>query len=314
MMMTEQEVVLQKNEACGLVAGVVEAGELGFVTVAGDTNTTSSKIKSGRGSGRIETRDLVAAISTFGGCTVHRKKRMARQRRSSTMINLLSLGFAASSTTQLRLRNPSTHPPAREIDHKRLRFLFQKELKNSDVSSLRRMILPKKAAETHLPVLDSKEGIFISMDDLDGLHAWSFKYRFWPNNNSRMYVLENTGEFVTTHGLQLGDSIIVYQDILNQNYVIKAKKATDEDEIIGVREDAVNDLVLDHDSDVNKSSSLTVSFPQLNDTGMSFIYDTTSLTDDSPLDFLGGPMTNYSRIRPVETFGSIENLSLDDFY
>ena len=29
------------------------------------------------------------------------------------------------------------------IDRRRLRFLFQKELKNSDVSSLRRMILPK---------------------------------------------------------------------------------------------------------------------------------------------------------------------------
>lgn len=29
------------------------------------------------------------------------------------------------------------------IDPTRLRFLFQKELKNSDVSSLRRMVLPK---------------------------------------------------------------------------------------------------------------------------------------------------------------------------
>jgi hypothetical protein len=35
----------------------------------------------------------------------------------------------------------------------------------------------QKAAEVHLPFLESKEGIFISMDDLDGLHVWSFKYR-----------------------------------------------------------------------------------------------------------------------------------------
>lgn len=35
----------------------------------------------------------------------------------------------------------------------------------------------QKAAETFLPVLESKEGIFITMDDLDGLHVWSFKYR-----------------------------------------------------------------------------------------------------------------------------------------
>jgi hypothetical protein len=35
----------------------------------------------------------------------------------------------------------------------------------------------QKAAEVHLPFLESKEGIFISMDDLDGLNVWSFKYR-----------------------------------------------------------------------------------------------------------------------------------------
>jgi hypothetical protein len=29
---------------------------------------------------------------------------------------------------------------------------------------------------------------------------------------------------------------------------------------------------------------------------------------------LGGSMTNYSRIGSVETFGSVDNLSLDDFY
>lgn len=27
-------------------------------------------------------------------------------------------------------------------------------------------------------MLESKEGIFISMEDLDGLHVWTFKYRF----------------------------------------------------------------------------------------------------------------------------------------
>ncbi|MCI43792.1 B3 domain-containing transcription factor FUS3-like, partial [Trifolium medium] len=38
------------------------------------------------------------------------------------------------------------------------------------------MVLPKKAAEAFLPALESKEGILISMDDIDGLHVWSFKY------------------------------------------------------------------------------------------------------------------------------------------
>jgi len=35
----------------------------------------------------------------------------------------------------------------------------------------------QKAAEAFLPVLESKEGILLSMDDIDGLHVWSFKYR-----------------------------------------------------------------------------------------------------------------------------------------
>ncbi|KAK8996173.1 hypothetical protein V6N11_076420 [Hibiscus sabdariffa] len=281
----------------------------GFVTGEGDNGH--------RPSGRSGlTRDLVAAVPSFG---VNRKKRMARQRRSSSTIKLLS--FTNSSTTS------SSHvpPPTRVIDPKRLRFLFQKELKNSD-----------RAAEAHLPVLESKEGIPITMDDLDGLHVWSFK--FWPNNNSRMYVLENTGEFVSTHGLQLGDFIMVYQDSQNQNYVrptdylvsriaqnvslipleinvfqvIQAKKASDEDVYSDIARNGVNDLFL-HDYEVGKSSCYY--YPRMEDSGMSFIYDTTlSFSDDSPLDYLGGSMTNYSGMGSMESFGSVENMSLDEFY
>lgn len=40
--------------------------------------------------------------------------------------------------------------------------------------------------------------------------------RFWPNNKSRMYVLENTGEFIRRHGLKCGDYIAIYQDMSKQ--------------------------------------------------------------------------------------------------
>ncbi|KAK7290550.1 hypothetical protein RIF29_05051 [Crotalaria pallida] len=195
----------------------------------------------------------------------------------------------------------------------RLKFLFEKELKNSDVSSLRRMILPKKSAESFLPVLESKEGILIRMDDLDGIHVWSFKYRYWPNNNSRMYVLENTGDFVKTHSLCHGDSIMIYQNSQNDNYVIQAKKASDQEDELFVqgRTDTNNDIFF-NEYEFIKPGCFNI-YPEVNDTSMSFIYDTT-FSNDSPLDFLGGPMTNFSRIGPVETFSSIENLSLDDFY
>ncbi|KAL2320368.1 hypothetical protein Fmac_029337 [Flemingia macrophylla] len=272
----QREKLLHKTEACGLVAGV--AADLRHVTVPGNTNNVSHS----QGSGRIHHFGLVPPIGT-----VHRKKRMPRQRRStasssSSNPSLLMhhsnhnnhkprlLPPPPSSSSHMPLSS-TTLRPAREIDHRRLRFLFQKELKNSDVSSLRRMILPKepnynlqKAAEAFLPPLDSKEGIVISMDDIDGLH------------------------------------------------VIQAKKASDQDEFMEENSDTINDIFL-NDYEVSRPGCFDVTYPIVNDTGMSFIYETT-FSNDSPLDFLGGSMTNFSRIGPVETFGSVENLSLDDFY
>lgn len=107
--------------------------------------------------------------------------------------------------------------------------------------------------------------------------------------------------------------------------MIQAKKASEEeDDFMGLAGDSITDIFLhDHHHEVNKSdihevnksNSLSlVTYPTMSDTDMSFIYDTTFSLDDSPLDFLGGSMTNFPRIGPVETFGSVENLSLDDFY
>lgn len=146
------------------------------------------------------------------------------------------------------------------------------------------MILPKKAAEAHLPALECKEGIPIRMEDLDGFHVWTFKYRYWPNNNSRMYVLENTGDFVNAHGLQLGDFIMVYQDLYSNNYVIQARKASEEEEVdvINLEEDdvytnltrientVVNDLLLqdfnhhNNNNNNNSNSNSSMSSTRLN--------------------------------------------------
>jgi len=102
-------------------------------------------------------------------------------------------------------------------------LLFQKDLRPSDVGSLGRIVLPKKESETHLPYLTSKDGILVSMDDFDTGMAWSFRYRYWPNNRSRMYLLENTGEFVKAHDLERGDLLIIYRNPLG-NLVIRGKK------------------------------------------------------------------------------------------
>nr|CAD1821077.1 unnamed protein product [Ananas comosus var. bracteatus] len=92
-----------------------------------------------------------------------------------------------------------------------LRLLVRKELTKSDVGTVGRIVLPKKEAEANLPPLIERDGIMLLMNDLILPVAWKFKYRFWPNNRSRMYILEATGDFVKAHCLQSGDVFIIYR-------------------------------------------------------------------------------------------------------
>ncbi|GMH30929.1 hypothetical protein Nepgr_032772 [Nepenthes gracilis] len=108
---------------------------------------------------------------------------------------------------------------------KNLKFLLQKVLKQSDVGNLGRIVLPKKEAETHLPELEARDGIPIAMEDLGTSQVWNMRYRFWPNNKSRMYLLENTGDFVRSNGLQEGDFIVIYSDVKCGKYMIRGMKA-----------------------------------------------------------------------------------------
>ncbi|XP_068666711.1 B3 domain-containing transcription factor ABI3 [Aristolochia californica] len=107
---------------------------------------------------------------------------------------------------------------------KNLRFLLQKVLKQSDVGNLGRIVLPKKEAEMHLPELDARDGIAIQMEDIGTSRVWNMRYRYWPNNKSRMYLLENTGDFVRSNGLQEGDFIVIYSDAKCSKYMIRGVK------------------------------------------------------------------------------------------
>ncbi|KAL2642227.1 hypothetical protein R1flu_009814 [Riccia fluitans] len=111
----------------------------------------------------------------------------------------------------------------RPISESQIRLVIQKQLTTTDVGSLGRIILPKKEAETHLPHLPDKEGIEMCLYDYDVDRTWVMKYRFWPNNKSRMYLLENTGEFAKYHGLQQGDLLLIYRQ-LPARYVLRVKK------------------------------------------------------------------------------------------
>ncbi|KAJ1254976.1 hypothetical protein BS78_K303300 [Paspalum vaginatum] len=150
---------------------------------------------------------------------VTRKRRSARRRPRGTARRPSS---APRPVNELDLNTAALDP-----DHYAtgLRVLLQKELRNSDVNQLGRIILPKKEAESYLPVLIAKDGISLCMHDLLNAQLWTFKYRYWPNNKSRMYVLENTGDYVKGHDLQQGDFIVIYKDDDNNRFVIGAKKA-----------------------------------------------------------------------------------------
>ncbi|KQK11144.1 B3 domain-containing protein VP1 [Brachypodium distachyon] len=116
-------------------------------------------------------------------------------------------------------RQGANNKPAAD---KNLRFLLQKVLKQSDVGSLGRIVLPKEA-ETHLPELKTRDGISIPMEDIGTSRVWNMRYRFWPNNKSRMYLLENTGDFVRSNELQEGDFIVIYSDVKGR-YLIRGVK------------------------------------------------------------------------------------------
>ncbi|XP_071692869.1 B3 domain-containing transcription factor FUS3-like [Rutidosis leptorrhynchoides] len=330
---------MEKNEAFGLSAfgdldmGIkIEMGmDMGFVGVKNvdknesfNNNNNNIIIKKEASSSSVnvgcnEERDLVAAARF----DFHKKKRTARDFRRGTS------GTGVRSFSQL---TPFVTPlPTSIVDQGRLTFLFSKKLQKSDVSVLKRIVLPKKPAETHLPELIAKEGIILEMDDMDGRHVWCFKYRFWPNNNSRMYVLEATGEFAEKHELKLGDYIMLYRDSVNLNYVIQAVKAFEVEEYAknGAKTDfgtkgksgntpqhslvSMNQncpwggLEVEVFNPINYPMNISTVEDQMD---MTFVYDTSYSNDTlAPLDFLGGFMSSY----PSANF-AIDNLSVDDLY
>ncbi|KAL8097577.1 hypothetical protein AgCh_030634 [Apium graveolens] len=131
---------------------------------------------------------------------------------------------------------------ARVIDESKLKFLFQKQLQNSDVNNLKRM----KPAEAFLPELDERSGISIKMVEIDGSHVWTFTYSF--SKSVRSFRLNKKGsagngishvssltsgsgrttkagwDFVSAHQLRSGDYIRVFQDNESNDYVIEARK------------------------------------------------------------------------------------------
>ncbi|CAL2263268.1 unnamed protein product [Prunus armeniaca] len=84
--------------------------------------------------------------------------------------------------------------------------LFEKVLSASDAGRIGRLVLPKACAEAYFPPISQSEGLPIKIQDVKG-NEWMFQFRFWPNNNSRMYVLEGVTPCIQSMQLQAGDTV-----------------------------------------------------------------------------------------------------------
>ncbi|XP_010460616.1 PREDICTED: B3 domain-containing transcription factor LEC2 isoform X1 [Camelina sativa] len=150
---------------------------------------------------------------------INRKNAMIRSRNNSSpnsspdeVVDSKRQVMMLNMKNNVQIPERKDHYPHSTFDNKKLRVLCVKLLKNSDVGALGRIVLPKREAEGKLPKLSDKEGIVLEMRDVFSLQSWSFKYKFWSNNKSRMYVLENTGEFVRQNGVESGDTLTIYED------------------------------------------------------------------------------------------------------
>ncbi|OIV93178.1 hypothetical protein TanjilG_20840 [Lupinus angustifolius] len=80
------------------------------------------------------------------------------------------------------------------------------QLSIDDAGRNGRLVLPKNCAEAYFPPISQPEGLPLKILDTKG-KEWVFQFRFWPNNNSRMYVLEGVTPCIQSMQLQAGDTV-----------------------------------------------------------------------------------------------------------
>ncbi|XP_009595179.1 B3 domain-containing transcription repressor VAL1-like isoform X2 [Nicotiana tomentosiformis] len=103
--------------------------------------------------------------------------------------------------------------------------LFEKVLSASDAGRIGRLVLPKACAEAYFPPINQSDGLPIRIQDIKG-KEWTFQFRFWPNNNSRMYVLEGVTPCIQNMQLQAGDTVTFSRIDPGGKLVMGFRKAT----------------------------------------------------------------------------------------
>ncbi|KAL3530979.1 hypothetical protein ACH5RR_010301 [Cinchona calisaya] len=106
--------------------------------------------------------------------------------------------------------------------------LFEKVLSASDAGRIGRLVLPKACAEAYFPPINQSDGVPIRIQDVKG-KEWTFQFRFWPNNNSRMYVLEGVTPCIQNMQLQAGDTVTFSRIDPGGQLVMGFRKSTTND-------------------------------------------------------------------------------------
>ncbi|XP_051134456.1 B3 domain-containing transcription repressor VAL1 isoform X2 [Andrographis paniculata] len=128
--------------------------------------------------------------------------------------------------------------------------LFEKILSASDAGRIGRLVLPKACAEAYFPPINQSEGIPIRIQDIKG-KEWTFQFRFWPNNNSRMYVLEGVTPCIQNMDVRAGDTVTFSRIDPGAKLVIGCRKALNN----GEGQDAQTTTLPNGDSGVDMSLS-----------------------------------------------------------
>ncbi|KVH89592.1 B3 DNA binding domain-containing protein [Cynara cardunculus var. scolymus] len=136
--------------------------------------------------------------------------------------------------------------------------LFEKVLSASDAGRIGRLVLPKKCAEAYLPPISQPEGYPLVVQDLKG-KDWVLQFRFWPNNNSRMYVLEGVTPCIQSMQLQAGDTVTFSRLEPEGKLVMGFRKAS-----LASPSDQGNETVSTRNEDPSKG---TISFKSRNPDG-----------------------------------------------
>lgn len=104
---------------------------------------------------------------------------------------------------------------------------FEKCLTSSDTGAHGRVVLPKAVAEAQFAQYLEKQGAQLVGEDVDG-QTYDFRFRFWLNNQSRMYLIEGCLEMIKKYKLQKGD-VIVFARKADGTLVVGGRPAGPED-------------------------------------------------------------------------------------